>query len=164
VHPRGELVHELSFFVRNHHVTQEFSEALVRCVDEAHENEWELCNAEQFSDDTTQIEYFVSIPSIVAREWRRRIHKYLSSGRLDSCLGNGDVIYARQVQLAHDLPRNFIGEEIWTIKVIAALFCLIALEISVLLQLRRNRKSANNIKNSRRSRRLSNVVWAGNGK
>lgn len=161
VHPRGETVHELSFFVRAHHVTQKFSDALVRCVDAANEKEWSLYNAEQFSDDTTQIEYFVSLSSNAAHEWRRRIHAYLinEKERLDSCIGKKDVIiYAQHVQVAHELPRNFIGEENCILKVIAALFALIALEISVLLRLRKNRKSATGMKkNSRRSRTFSNV-------
>lgn len=157
VHPRGELVHELSFFVHKQHVTQEYSDALVHCVDEAHEKEWELYNAEQFSDDTAQIEYFVSIPSRMAHEWRRRIHEFLAAGKHHSCIGNDEVIYARQVQIAHDLPKNFIGEESWILKVIAVFFCLIAMEISVLLRLRKMRKSATDIKISRTSHRFSNV-------
>jgi len=138
VHPRGERVHEFSLFVHRAQVTQALSDAVVRCMG----YEWFPYNVEEFSTDTTQIEYFTSVPTDIAPVWRYNADKFLRNGILQCA--NTSLSYARKIQVADAdiVADNFIGEQPWVINAFAAAAVVIAAEISALIWLRTRRRKA----------------------
>lgn len=165
VHPRGETVHELSFFVTRTDLDTSTSDAIVHCLCRATgttKDEWGLFNAEQFTPERTQLEYFVSLPSSGGPTLAELISKIraFSGGQLDKCVRNrtskfgpnAKIHYARKAVRSQGVQNGMIGEETWVIAGLMAMVVTVFVEVTVLLRLRARKRKLKAMRGGRRAR------------
>ncbi len=149
IHPRGEIVHELSFLVVNAHMTPKLNKRIIACGANATATrtaQWGLYNAEQFASDRVQVEYYVSVKRSTEKKWVSDIEKYVRSGGMTTCVTEGmegfkgNVVYAKKATVSLAVKMGILGEQAWVIWVIVALATVVVVEVLVVVCLRERRK------------------------
>lgn len=151
--PYGETLHELSFVLKDDHVTEELSAAVGKCMDEATGGagrRWGLFNVNQFSNGLFQLEYFVFAQDKAGRLFHSDVEQFMMKKELMRCVRervpsmstNAKIIYARR--LTPSLPSGLhirTGSSWWTKYVIAFLLLLNVVGVRMAIGMRQLRLS-----------------------
>eukprot|EP00171_Calliarthron_tuberculosum_P006063 IDg6063t1 len=134
--PYGEKLFELSFVVKDDHVTEELNDAISVCMTEATGGlgrRWGLFNVDQFSRGLFQLEYFVFAKDYAEDSLKGSVAKYMAEGGLTRCVRRrapemkekAKVVYARRVtsSLPHGVHTR-TGSSRWAFYLIGGLFVL----------------------------------------